>query len=436
MPPLMLTKVHIDLPRPRLKEIASTVRSQLESIDLALSTSPKIAVAVGSRGIANLSTIVRATIEQLKAQGAQPFIVPAMGSHGGATAEGQREVLDSYSINQTTMRCPVLSSMEVIELDLTGLPNPAFMDRHAYAADGIILINRIKPHTDFHGPYESGLIKMAVIGLGKEKQAFEMHRHGVYGLKELIPKTAERIFNIGKIKAGIGIIENAYDETAKIEVLPGSEIMQREPELLKEAYANMPRLPVDDIDILSVDLLGKDISGTGLDTNVIGRIRIPTEPEPSCPRIKAIWVSDLTSDSHGNATGMGLADVVTELFRSRVDFDATYTNIVTSGFLERAKFPIVAPSDRAAFELCHRSAGSIPMDELRVIRIRDTLHVNEPYVSDAILKEIKPQPNVSILGPAQEAFDQDGRSTPFEAVERDSVEPLLSKSKAGNHQRH
>ena len=414
MSPPTLTKVAYELPSPVLADIPASVRSQFESTSIDLKPNATVAVAVGSRGIANLSTIVREVITQLKAKGLKPFIVPAMGSHGGATAEGQREVLESYQITEATMECPIRSSMEVVALDATGLKNAAYMDRHAYEADGIVVINRIKPHTDFHGPYESGLVKMIVIGLGKERQAYEMHCHGVYGLKELVPKTAAHILDLGKITLGIGIVENAYDETAKVEIIPGTQILEREAVLIKEAHANLPRLPVTEIDILGVDRLGKDISGTGLDTNVIGRIRIPTEIEPESPSIKSIYVSDLTIASHGNATGMGLADVITERFRSRINYEITYTNIVTSGFLERAKQPIVASTDQAAFELCHRAVGPIPLDELRVIRIQDTLHVNELYVSRAILEEISPHPNVHVLKPAQQAFDDEGQAIPFD----------------------
>jgi len=413
MSPLKLSKIIVDLPRPTLADIPVSIQSQFAATPIDLKPNASVAVAAGSRGIANLSVIVKCVIDQLKARNTLPFIVPAMGSHGGATAEGQQDVLAAYDITESNMGCPVRSSMEVVELDSSGLDNSAYMDRNAYGADGIVVINRIKPHTDFHGPYESGLVKMIVIGLGKERQAYEMHRFGVYGLKELVPKTAERILNLGKITLGIGIVENAYDETAKVEVIPGIQILDREAELIKEAHTNLPQLPVSEVDILGVDQLGKDMSGTGLDTNVIGRIRIPTEIEPSSPTIKTIYVSDLTPASHGNATGMGLADVITEQFRSRIDYGITYTNIVTSGFLERAKQPIVAQTDQAAFELCHRAVGPIPLEQLRVIRIQDTLHVNELYVSASILEKIKNEPNVSIVTKANDAFDSAGKSIPF-----------------------
>ncbi len=417
MSPLKLTKIAVDLPRPILDDISGSIerqfKAQAEALRLQMKPQASIAVAVGSRGIANLSQIVGTTIQQLKELNTQPFIVPAMGSHGGATDQGQAEVLRSYGITEAAMGCEIRSSMETVELDQEDLPVSAYMDRLAYQADGIVVINRIKPHTDFHGKYESGLMKMIVIGLGKERQAFEMHRHGVYGLKELVPQTAKRVIEMGKITLGVGIVENAYDETAIVEVIPGDEIAEREAALLKIAHTNLPRLPIKNLDVLAVDRLGKDISGTGLDTNVIGRIRIPTEKEPLEPRIKTIYVSELTPASHGNATGMGLADVITERFRSQIDFESTYKNIVTSGFLERAKQPIVAPTDQAAFELCYRAAGPIPMESLRVVRIQDTLHVNELYVSASVLEEIEAGSEAHTLQPSGAAFDPNGTAYPF-----------------------
>ena len=413
MSTLKLSRIACEFPRPRISDIPATLHDQFAQTSLPLPPKASVAVAVGSRGIANLALIVKTVIEQLRTRDIAPFIVPAMGSHGGATAQGQEEVLASYDITEASMGCPIRSALDVVELDAPNVSHPVYMDQHAFQADGIVVINRIKPHTDFHGPYESGLVKMCVIGLGKERQAYEIHRHGVYGLKELVPQTARHILALNKITLGIGIVENAYDETAHLEVIPGNEILNREAQLIRIAHENLPQLPVDKIDILGVDRLGKDVSGTGMDTNIIGRIRIPTEVEPESPSIKAIWVSDLTPASHGNATGMGLADVITERFRSQIDYETTYTNIVTSGFLERAKQPIVAPTDQSAFELCHRAVGPIGLDSLRVIRIRDTLHLGELFVSEAIRKEIESSPNIQVLEGPLSGFTADGRSIPF-----------------------
>ncbi len=410
--------VRQQFPRPRIPvpQLGSVVREQLSTcasrLTRPIGAGASIAIAVGSRGIANIDGITRSVVDQLLSLRAKPFIIPAMGSHGGATAEGQLEVLASYNITPETMGCPIRSSMEVVELDRGGLANPLFMDRFAAESDGVILINRIKPHTDFHGRYESGLVKMAVIGLGKERQAGTMHSWGIHGLRDLIPLSAERVFGTGKILAGIGIVENAYDETAIVEAIPGREILSREPELLDAAKQNMPRLPVDEIDVLMVDYLGKNISGSGIDTNIIGRIRIDGEPEPASPRIRSIVVCDLTPETHGNACGMGLADVVTRRFADKIDFKTTNTNIITSGFLERGKLPVVADTDRHAFEIALRAAGCRDVEKARVIRIQDTLHLSEMFVSAALMREIEGREDIEVIGEPVELFDSHSARCP------------------------
>ncbi len=311
-----------------------------------------------------------------------------MGSHGGATAEGQREILASYEISEAAIGCPVRASMEVVELDNGGLELPLFMDRYAFESDGVILINRIKPHTAFHGEYESGLIKMSVIGLGNKRLASELHRFGVYGLKTLMPLAGRQILLTGKILLGIGIVENAYDETAIIEALTPLEILAREPELLNSAKQMMPYLPLKDIDVLVVDRLGKDISGSGMDPNIIGRMKIEGTPEPESPRIKAIVVTDLTDASHGNACGIGLADVTTRRLLDKVNWDVTYANGVTSGFYSHVALPIVAATDEQALEWGIRASHE-PAKLKKIVRVRDTLHISEMYVSAAAMDEIK-----------------------------------------------
>lgn len=400
-------------PRPRVANIEEAVHDRLARSGAAFSRGKSIAIAVGSRGIANLQQITRSVALYLQNLGVQPFVVPAMGSHGGATAEGQAAALASYGITEEAMGCPVRSSMEVVPLDNAGLDHPLFMDRFASEADGVIVINRIKPHTDFHGTYESGLMKMCVIGLGKEKQASEMHRFGIHGLRDLVPKAARKILATGKIGIGIGIVENAYEETAVIEAIPAELIPEREPHLLQLARENMPRLPVDQLDVLMVDQLGKNVSGSGIDTNIIGRIRIDGEPEPESPRIRSIVVHDLTAETHGNACGMGLADVVTQRLRDKIDFDVTYKNIVTSSFLERGKLPVVAACDREAFDIALRGAGCREPHNARVIRIRDTLHLSELLVSSAVLEEIRSHTNIEAHGPPVDLFSSEGELNPF-----------------------
>ena len=410
---MKLHRVIESFPRPRLANIEQAVRDQLARSGAGFSRGASIGIAVGSRGIANLQQITRSVALYLREAGIQPFVIPAMGSHGGATAEGQAAVLAAYGIAEETMGCPIRSSMEVVPLDNAGLEHPLFMDRFAWDSDGVILINRIKPHTDFHGTYESGLMKMCVIGLGKEKQASEMHRFGIHGLRDLVPQAARKILATGKLVIGIGIVENAYEETAIIEAIAAKHIPEREPHLLQLARENMARLPVDQLDVLMVDQLGKNVSGSGIDTNIIGRIRIEGEPEPESPRIRSIVVHDLTAETHGNACGVGLADVVTQRLRDKVDFDVTYKNIITSGFLERGKLPVVAATDREALEVALRGAGCRDPQNARIIRIRDTLHLSELLVSSAVFEEIRSHTNVEIHGPPVDLFNSEGELSPF-----------------------
>ncbi|HMV48686.1 MAG TPA: DUF2088 domain-containing protein, partial [Blastocatellia bacterium] len=354
--------------------------------------------------------ITKAIVDAVKTKDGAPFIIPAMGSHGGATAEGQREILESYGIAEETMGCPVRSSMEVVELDGGGLELSVFMDKQAFEADGVILVNRIKPHTAFHGQFESGLIKMSVIGLGKERQASALHSFGIYGLKTLMPQVGRRILETGKVLLGVGIVENAYDETAIIEAMTPAEILWREPELLDIAKDMMPRFPLGDIDVLMVDQIGKNISGSGMDPNVIGRMRIRGEAEPEFPAIKVIAATDLTEASHGNACGIGLADVVTRRLVNKVDWDATYMNGVTSGFYEHFMLPIVAATDAQALEWGIRASHD-PHKPKKIVRIKDTLHLGELYVSDAALELVNGK--AEIIGERGNPFDEQGSLLAF-----------------------
>jgi hypothetical protein len=303
--------------------------------------------------------------------------------------------------------------MEVAELALDGLENRVFMDRYAYESDGVIVINRIKPHTDFHGPYESGLVKMCVIGLGKHRQALEIHRHGVRGLRDLIPAAAKHILASGKILAGIAVVENAYDETMLLRILLADSIAEVEPTLLLTAKRNMASLPVADLDVLVIDRMGKDISGCGMDTNIIGRLMIRGEKEPDSPSIKSIAVSELTAASHGNACGVGLADVITRRLYDAIDIRSTFENIYTSAFLDRGKIPIVAATDREAVETAVRGAGVISQKDLRLIRIRDTLHLDCLYASEAVCRELETRPECSIEESGCLMFTPDGRLRDF-----------------------
>lgn len=370
-------------PGAKLADVTGTLSQQLARTQVT----GRIAIAVGSRGIANLPEIVRGVVGWVRGQGAEPFLVPAMGSHGGATAAGQRKILEGFGLTG------INSSMEVVELG----PN-AFMDRLAHESDGVIVINRIKPHTSFHGRYESGLMKMIAIGLGKHAGAAAIHKLGIPGLRETMPQVARHLLATGKILFGVGIVENAYDETLALEVIPGNEIPEREPALLQLARVNMPALPTDSLDLLIVDELGKTISGTGMDTNVIGRLRIAGEAEPVCPKIGKIFVRELVGDS---AYGVGLADVTTRQLVEKADWNVTRVNAETSGFGLRANIPHVTTTDDEAVEWALRSRlKTAPTDGGRIVRIQNTLHLENLIVSEPVCQEIAGRDTIEVLGPA------------------------------------
>jgi len=394
---LQLTKIKQHFTNNSLPDVKGEVSRELLKLQPLIQPDASIAIAVGSRGIKDLLLIVKEVAEFIKKNKAHPFVVPAMGSHGGATAEGQKGILADYGISEKNIGVPVQSSMEVAELPQGDSPVPVYMDRQAYESDGVILINRIKQHTDYHSTYESGMVKMSVIGLGKEKEASAIHQHGVKGLSVFIPLVAKEIFATGKILGGIAIVENAYDETMLVKALKTDEFFEEEPALLEIASKNMPSLPFNNIDMLIIDQLGKNLSGVGIDPNIIGRTKIFGQKEPDKPTIKAILVSDLTDETHGNAMGIGLADVITRKLYDKIDFPSTYTNIITSSFLERGKVPIVAETDKEAYEIALRSCGYLKKGEEKIMRIKNTLNLGEVYVSQAILKEIKNSGRIEIV---------------------------------------
>lgn len=399
-------KVRQLFPNQPIVDIEEAVLKEIKDSGIEFRAGANIALAVGSRGVANISLIVKTVVQYLKAHGVNAFIVPAMGSHGGATAEGQKEVLEGYGITENYVGAPIKSSMQVVELPQGDLIHKVYMDRNAYEADGIIVINRVKVHTDFHGNTESGLLKMCVIGLGKHKQALEIHRYGVYGLRELIPKAAKQIISQSKIVLGIGLVENAYDETAVIKAIIPEVMEQEEVKLLNICRKSMPKLPVNALDLLIIDEMGKDVSGSGIDTNIIGRIRIRNEAEPETPDITTIVVTDLTESSHGNATGVGLADFITQRLYDKIDFKATNENILTSTFTERGKIPIVAGTDRCAVEYAFRTWGPVRPADAKIVRIQNSLHLSEIYVSRALYEMIKDKNEIESMGLFQDMFDE------------------------------
>ena len=370
-----------------LANIEGRVKAEFARLAPALRPGMRVAVAVGSRGIANLARIVGALVACLKEAGAQPFIVPAMGSHGGATAQGQAEVLAGYGIDENTMGAPVRSGREVVKLGETATAErlPVYMDRNAYEADGVIAVNRVKVHTDFHAEHESGIIKMLVIGLGKQAQAAAVHSYGTRGLRQLILPAAQVVLAGGKVLGGLAILEDGTDATSDIAMAPAAEMAALDKAFLARSRQMLARLPWQALDVLIVDAMGKEISGTGMDTNVIGRMCIRGEADgpPHCTRIAVL---DLTPQSHGNALGIGLADIITRRLADKVDWAATRENVITSGFLERGFTPVVCESDREAIRLAAMSCGVPDPAMLRVAHIKNTLQLANIEVSAPLLE--------------------------------------------------
>ena len=411
-----VVKVRQTFPRPRVEDVEGVVREQLRREEIASAVRPGMSVAVtaGSRGIASIDEILRAVIDGLKEMGAEPFIVPAMGSHGGATAEGQVEILASLGVTEEACGAPIRSSMETVEIGETARGVPVFMDRLASEADGVVVVNRIKAHTDFRAEVESGLLKMASIGLGKHAQALALHGYGVEGIRDFMVEVGEEVMDSGHILFGVGIVENAYDEPATLEAIPTREIPNRERELLREYMQMMPVLPVSDIDILYVDALGKNYSGTGMDTNVIGRFRILGVDEPETPNVKYLIVGDVSEESHGNALGVGLADLTTERLVGQIDRNAMNANVVTSTFLERAKVPMVLTTDEEALQTAIRCNWGVPPEETRFVRIANTLHLEHLYVSENLVEEALANSDAEVVsGPEEFRFGADGSLEKF-----------------------
>ncbi len=381
----------------RIEDVEAETLRELRKLQLSIEAGSSIAVAVGSRGMDNLAAIVKTVIGFVKSQGADAFIVPSMGSHGGATAAGQEEVLAGYGITEEQIGAPIRSSMDVVELPSTDVGNRVFMDRLAYESDGVILINRVKPHTDYRGFPESGLLKMATIGLGKHAQALDIHERGVTGLKNCILPTARNVFATGRIIAGVATVEDAHDRTMIVRALRPEEFEAEEERLLAVADEHLGRIPIDEADLLIVDEMGKNISGSGLDPNVIGRIKVPGQPEPETPRFSMIVVTDLTEASHGNAVGMGLADVVTRRLARKIDYAATYENAVTASFLERGKLPIVADTDEEAVRIALRGAAVVERERARIVRIRNTLQPYRLMVTRPVYDELRQHEDIRMV---------------------------------------
>ncbi len=394
---------------PYLEDVEGAIEEQMTPYLSRIKPGSRIGIAAGSRGIFNYSRMIKQIVVMVKKAGAQPFIIPAMGSHGGATAEGQIEVLEGYGITEQTMGAPILSCMDTVIIGHTEDGAPVNFDKNAASMDGIIMCNRVKPHTDFHGEIESGVVKQMVIGLGKQKGASTVHRRGTWGLANVIPRSARIILEKMPILMGVAILENSQDRTARIEVLLPENMMEREKELLKEAKSLMPSLPFKDIDTLVLTEMGKNISGTGIDPNIVGRYVLRDVTDDPTPHIYRIVCLDLTDESHHNAIGVGIADIITRRMFEKIDLEPTYTNTVTSGFLERGFMPIILESDNAAIETalgcCNRL---VTAENARLVIAKNTLDLHELLVSESLLHELEGNEHIEILGEEKLEFAEDG----------------------------
>lgn len=417
LPDLVLLRQRF--PRPRVSDVASEVATVLDRASIADDIKPgaRIAIAVGSRGVADIALIVRALVATLRRYGAEPFVVPAMGSHGGATPEGQLSVLESLGVTQDFINAPLVSSLDV---DLLGtLPNglPVYIDHAAHAADGIVVVNRVKPHTDFDAPIESGISKMLAIGLGKHMGAITLHSWGMEGLCTHLPAVAQFVVAHANVLCGLAVLENAFDEVAELVVVPPPAIgNDLEKALLVRAKSMMPRLPWSSLDVLVVDQMGKNISGAGMDPNIIGRIRFANQQKATAATITNITVHELTEESHGNAIGLGLADFTTIHLLNKLDTQALYINGLTAGVIamNSTKIPMVLPTDRAAIAAAIRSSGRPDFTQVRLARIESTLRLEYILASANCLDDLLSASNVEVLGsPIPFAMESDDALTPF-----------------------
>jgi hypothetical protein len=403
--------------RPRVDDIPSAVRATLERLDLGrtIKAGNTVALTAGSRGIANIPVVLRSTVEFLKDLGARPYLVPAMGSHGGATAEGQRQVVESYGITEAFVGAPIKSSMEVVSLGDTDAGYPVVLDKYASQADHIGVVARVKPHTGFHGPIESGLCKMMMIGLGKHAGALNCHRVLLdEPYDKVVRSVARTMFAKGRIAFGLAVVENAYDETALVEAVRPADFMTREEALLVKARQWLPRLPYQEADFLIVDEIGKEISGSGMDTNVVGRKRaFRTKPPENQPAMRFIFVRGLSAHTHGNATGIGLADFTTTRLVKSMSYKATVINCLTSGYPDGANLPVHLDNDREVVEAALKIIGTRPAEQARIMHIRNTLKLEEVEVSEPCLGAPQGKAVFSVLGPPKPmSFDAEGNMAP------------------------
>ncbi|MDD4569102.1 MAG: lactate racemase domain-containing protein [Tepidanaerobacteraceae bacterium] len=389
------------------EDIPALVAKELEPMRPRIRKGMRVAITCGSRGVANVAIITKTIVDFIKSCAGDPFVFPAMGSHGGATTVGQREILTSYGITEEFLGCPILASMEVVQAGQTEEGMPVFVDRYAYEAEGIILWGRVKAHTAFRGPYESGILKMAVIGMGKQYGADHVHRDGFSDLGRLLPMIAKVIFEKTKILGAVAVVENAFDQICILEGFLKEEIFEREPDLLRRSKQRLGRIFFDDIDVLVVDRFGKDISGDGMDPNITGRYAVPYMK--SDKKVQHVAVLDLTEATHGNCNGIGLADVATHRLVKKIDVDCTYPNVVTSTVLCTPKIPLFTYTNKACIQIALKTCNYIDREHPRIVHIMDTMHLEEIEISEAMVEEARKNEHVQVTSePFDWPFDKDG----------------------------
>ncbi len=398
-------------PEMRVTDVAATVKASLQALGPLPVAGKRIAVTAGSRGIPQVVAIYRAVLDGLKAMGAKPFIVTAMGSHGGATAEGQRGLIEGFGLTEQALGAPILASMDTVQVATLDDGTPVYCDRHAHEADGIVVVNKIKAHSNYKADYESGLAKMMAIGLGKHLGAVHYHHHGFARFHALVPDVARAFMKAKNVVFAVGIVENATDDLAIVEAIPTDRILAREKELLAESKRIMGKILVPRFDVLIVDEIGKEYSGQGMDPNVTGRA---TSGLPGFPAtgVQRIVVRNLTDGSHGNAAGIGNADLIPMRCADRIDFDVTYINGITATNLAGTRLPMVLNNDRECLAVAMMSCNMVTPETIKVVRVKNTKKLYSIWLSESYLPEIRGRDDVVVKGDAQPfRFDGDGNLT-------------------------
>lgn len=404
-----MAKVNVRFNDEQIVDLGGELGAKLRQPHIMEKVKPgmEIAIAVGSRGLDRIVELTAVTVKALKEAGAKPFIVPSMGSHGGATAEGQREVLAHLGVTEESAGCEIRSSMEVVQLG--ALPNglPVYLDKYAAAADGIVVINRIKPHTAFRGPVESGIMKMISIGLGKQKGAEACHQLGFKYMAENVPAMANMIMEKKPVLFGVATIENAFDKVAVVEVLTPEEIVDKEPELQLQAKELLPKLFFDQLEVLIIDEIGKNISGDGMDPNITGRY--PTPYAHGGPDVNKMVVLDLTPQTEGNANGVGTADFTTQRLVDKMDLEVTYANGLTSTVVAPTKIATTLPNDKEAIQAAVKTSNVLDFNQAKIVRIKNTLVLSQIEVSEALFEYVKQHPQMELASePYDLPFDEHG----------------------------